>query len=121
MTGVLAAAIASPSLGEVSLGMPQPSITTTEVSYFQLVIRTAVLLSTVFWSTLAISEDLLKLRLRTEFTAAGQDLEKADKADQRLKLPKFNCMWTAVEILRGLRTKRNLMVGWRLRSVHRLR
>ena len=28
MTGVSAAAIASPSLGEVSLGMPQPSMTT---------------------------------------------------------------------------------------------
>lgn len=54
MTGVLAAAIASPSLGEVSLGMPQPSITTKEVSYFQLTAKIAVVLNTAFCSTLTI-------------------------------------------------------------------
>lgn len=54
MTGVLAAAIASPSLGDVSLGMPQPSIMTEEVSYFRLAVETAVLLNTAFCSTLTI-------------------------------------------------------------------
>ena len=54
MTGVLAAAIASPSLGDVSLGIPQPSITTIEVSFFQLAFRTAVVLRTAFWSTFTI-------------------------------------------------------------------
>lgn len=54
MTGVLAAAIASPSFGDVSLGMPQPSITTGEVSYRQLGVEIAIVLSTAFCSTLTM-------------------------------------------------------------------
>ncbi len=57
MTGVLAAAIASPFLGDVSLGIPQPSITTKEVSYFQLAVEIAVVLNTAFCSTLTILTD----------------------------------------------------------------